>query len=100
MRREARIGALGSGRELLLDSVGFDWGICDREWEERFDELLAFVLAAGHADVLHPHRGAPPGPLTLWARRQLTLHSLRRLPDDVVRRLAMLRFLPAQPQEG
>ena len=94
-RERARLGTLDSSRMALLDGVCFDYGLVDRDWEERFDELVAFVLHVGHADVLNPLSGvAPDSLLGAWARRQLTLHSLGTLPTAVEARLRAIGLLP------
>lgn len=94
-RERARLGSLDSARVALLDGVCFDYGLVDRDWEERFDELVAFVLHVGHADVLNPLSGvAPDSPLGAWARRQVTLHELGTLPPAVESRLRAIGLLP------
>ncbi len=96
-REAARLGLLPPARAALLDSAGFEWGLVDRDWEANFDELVAFALGAGHADVLDDHRGAPPGPLRDWARRQMALHRLGSLPLAAEARLRALAFPLAAP---
>lgn len=90
---------LDASRLALLDGVCFDWGLADRDWEARFDELVAFALQAGHADVLDAHRSgvAADSPLGAWARRQVTLHSLGTLPPAVEARLRAIGLPLPQP---
>jgi hypothetical protein len=101
-REAARLGVLLPARAALMDGVCFDWGLVDREWEARFDELVAWRLQAGHADVLAPRApGAPgvEGPLADWARRQLALHRLGTLPAAAAQRLRLLAF-PLPPTDA
>jgi len=103
-RREAAGGVLDESRMALLNGVCFDWGLMDREWEARFDDLLAFTLMAGHADVLGSPRSAPAargmGELQAWARRQLALHALGTLPPIAVQRLQAVGFLPSSGKQS
>jgi hypothetical protein len=101
-RERSRLGVLDAARVALLDGVCFDWGLADRDWEARFDELVAFALQVGHADVLDPHRSgvAADSDLGLWARRQVTLHSLGTLPPAVEARLRAVGLpLPESQRE-
>jgi hypothetical protein len=86
-REAARLGVLDPERVALLDGVGFDWGLVDRDWEERFDELVAFSLGEGDASD-----AAPPAPLLDWSRRQLALHRLGSLPAAAEARLRAVGF--------
>ena len=88
-REAARLGLLEPERVAMLDGVGFDWGLVDRDWEERFDELVAFSLGEVSDDPLD---AAPPGPLLDWARRQLALHRLGSLPAAAEARLRAVGF--------
>jgi hypothetical protein len=98
-REAARLGLLPPARAALLDGAGFDWGLVDRDWEAQFDELVAFALGAGHADVLRAGAAARPGApdapapaLQEWARRQLALHRLGTLPAAAQARLQAVGF--------
>ena len=88
-RDAARLGLLNPERVALLDGVGFDWGLVDRDWEERFDELVAYSLGEGSSDT---HDAAPTGPLLDWSRRQLALHRLGSLPAAAEARLRAVGF--------
>jgi hypothetical protein len=107
-REAARLGLLPPARGALLDSAGFEWGLVDRDWEANFDELVAFALGAGHADVMAAaaggaaaaaDAGATPS-LLEWSRRQQALHRLGTLPDAAEARLRALGFpLGPTPQQ-
>ena len=88
-REAARLGVLNPERVALLDGVGFDWGLVDRDWEERFDELVAYSLGEGSSDT---QDAAPTGPLLDWSRRQLALHRLGSLPAAAEARLRAVGF--------
>ena len=88
-RDAARLGLLNPERVALLDGVGFDWGLVDREWEERFDELVAYSLGEGSSET---QDAAPTGPLLDWSRRQLALHRLGSLPAAAEARLRAVGF--------
>lgn len=81
-RELARLDMLPAARRALLDGVGFDYGLCDREWELRFDDFLEVAS----------HTAAPSAALAEWVRRQRALHRLGSLPPGVVARLRKVGF--------
>ena len=96
-REAARLGLLNPERVALLDGVGFDWGLVDRDWEERFDELVAYSLGEGSSDM---QDAAPTGLLLDWSRRQLALHRLGSLPAAAEARLRAVGFPFDDSPEG
>jgi hypothetical protein len=57
-----------SEREQILTQLGFVWDIRGNVWDNRLDELRAFVLQFGHADV--PLQFTPNPGLGLWVKGQ------------------------------
>jgi len=84
-RELARLDLLTPAHRSLLDKVGFDYGLCDREWERRFDEFLEA-------------HGAPSVALREWIQRQQSLFRLGSLPPGVIARLRKVKF-PLEPGE-
>lgn len=50
-RSQWKKGRLGPDKVAQLDAIGFVWAVRDLQWEERIDELRAYIEKHGHSDV-------------------------------------------------
>ena len=71
-----------------LDDLGFNWGTGTfPTWDERHDELKAFVIEHSHCNVSESH-----GPLGDWVRNQRKYRKEDKLSRDRVDKLDHLGF--------
>jgi hypothetical protein len=68
LKAENKHSNLSHKRESLLNSLGFIWDSRAANWEERYQELLAFHREHGHCQVTRKH--AENRQLALWLKRQ------------------------------
>mmetsp|Transcript_22792 Transcript_22792/g.49967 ORF Transcript_22792/g.49967 Transcript_22792/m.49967 type:complete len:713 (-) Transcript_22792:357-2495(-) len=92
-------GRLGEQRINLLEFAGMEWGVMDDEWEERFDEFVAFRLYYGDADVMRTGRTASAA-LQEWVEQQQSYYRQGTLPPKAIDRLQVLGLdLDPLPEE-
>ena len=86
---------ISAERVEALNNIGFEWKLRDRlEWDERYDELLAYKQT--HGDTLVPYK---PEGLALWVMVQRKQYRLRQegehssLTEDRVEKLNSIGFV-------
>ena len=86
---------ISAERVEALNNIGFEWKLRDRlEWDERYDELVAYKQK--HGDTLVPYK---PEGLALWVTAQRTQYRLLKegkhsvLTEDRVKKLNSIGFV-------
>lgn len=82
-RKSNKNGTLASGMKERLDEIGFSWEVLDSQWEEKFQELLAYRHEHGDLDV--PQRW--PSGLGAWLNTQRKAKKNGVLPSEREARL-------------
>jgi len=89
-RQSYRKGKLSEERLAWLEAVGFGWDPLGTQWEEIFDELVAYKEA--HGDCLVPREFPDNPPLGNWVTNQRTSYHAGNMPEERVARLEAVGF--------
>lgn len=112
-RLHARLGTIDLALRTSLDALGFDWGLpltygraasadgpapaeVEAQWNQRFDELLAFKAREGHFRVSIVKGNDRI--LGKWVSDQRASHRSRSLSDERFQRLNEVGFEWAPPR--
>jgi superfamily II DNA or RNA helicase len=88
-RQSGSKGVLSKDRLQRLVEIGFNWDPRASNWDEMFNELLAYK--AQHGDVNVPDEW--PTPLGTWVGKQRAAKRLGNLSDDRLQRLVDVGFV-------
>jgi hypothetical protein len=91
VRRRKRKGRLDRGRIRELDRLGVVWEPREREWEDRFAELVAYRAKYGDCNV--PGGRAENARLASWVHTQRHRRKLGTLTQDHLERLDRIGFV-------
>jgi hypothetical protein len=91
VRRRKKKGLLDRGRIRELDRLGVVWEPREREWEDRFTELVAYQAKYGHCNV--PAEWSENPRLASWVYHQRQRRKLSTLTQDRLERLDKIGFV-------
>ena len=74
----------------LLDSIGFDWGIPPKGWDEMYQRLINYKTEHNHTMVPSKYDNDPD--LGAWVAKQRRLYKKNKLSEERVRLLKSLGF--------
>jgi superfamily II DNA or RNA helicase len=89
-RRYYFAGKLEEDRTAKLENLGFEWNPLDREWETKFDELVAFKSESGH--MIIPVNCPRTSKLRIWTGNQRQLYRKGKLSHDRIVKLEEIGF--------
>ena len=76
-------------RKARLETLpGWIWAVQSKQWDERFDELLAYKAVHGNVNIPTD----PSNELWVWVRKQRQSHSKSLLSQDRLQRLVEIGF--------
>ena len=95
-----RIQRLSQTKDMLsderiqnLNDLGFIWDVLDYQWEQGFDELVAYKNSAGNCSVPFNHKSDSGHNLFAWVDRQRQMKKNDKLKVELIKRLDDLEFL-------
>jgi hypothetical protein len=97
---EGKTSSITPSRIQELESLGFEWGVCDTAWEDRLSELADYRKIHGHCNV--PQLCSENAQLGTWVMNQRTRYKKRSSSMTPLRIQALesLGFQWDSPQRG
>ncbi len=90
-RMKYRQGSLSAERIKRLDEIGFEWDFFANQWDERFDELLAYKKKYGNCNV--SSQDIHHTQLFTWCSGQRYAYVNNRLSTESIERLEKIGFV-------
>ena len=89
--KRGKKSTMTASRIQMLESIGFEWDIHGKQWEERFLELVKYKQINGNCKV--PWDSVEHRCLFVWTKRQKRLFKQSLLSADRIKRLERIGFV-------
>ena len=78
---------------VFVDDLGFIWNVLSYQWEQGFDELVAYKNSEGNCLVPFKHKSDSGYNLFAWVDHQRQMKKNDKLKVELIKRLDDLEFL-------